>query len=541
MSNYHRFVFLSLAMAGSTGWAQPIEWQVAAAEDGRIVFPGLPTGTNRNIGNAALGNAGQTLYNLRINLPSTLAGYWVWRNGTMTRYARLSSTGVDGPGRSGAEAGHVFTFFPNDNGESGPDGQLSFLASAADPAISGTTTYGLWRWNGVRNVEVVRSLTDGPLGPGLGAGWYFPNNEFVVARQMVGGNLLLHAEVRSPDTSASRLVTRHRPGIGNQACMRTGTSEPDLAPGLTPGDSFDNISSGLARFSVNAYGTVHARLPASGSRSGFWALCNGSPRALVADDVTGRLGPDVGLAAAVFSSFASTPPHASGSQALVYWANWHVPPAASRLGLFRYDGQRNLGIAYNDSDGFFGPNWEGSTWSGFDTDSLSVSGEFAAFAAGVNTTSGTGVDGLWRVQAGQRPEPLALIGVIGALAPEPGRQWRAFDSVATLANGDVLVNARTNPGDIRDLWLFRQGQPHRKLLSIGDALVLPTSTGNVATTISSLSIPAGGARPGSGVDGWVGEDGSLLIRVAVPNYGTMYITGDLGPVRPDRLFDSGMQ
>src|SRR5690606_3920423 len=112
---------------------------------------------------------------------------------------------------------------------------------------------------------------------------------FADARMLDGGSAVFVAEVRSPTNASSRVIGRHLPGSGNQACMRTGATEPMLAPGLTPGDSFAPTTLTLARLGANRVGQVYARLPVSGSREGIFELCNGAPRAIAADNVSGPL------------------------------------------------------------------------------------------------------------------------------------------------------------------------------------------------------------------------------------------------------------
>lgn len=534
---------IALAIAASHADAQPVTWQVVAGEDGRVVTAGLPTGTNRGIGNAMIGNVGAQQHYLRLSTPSALVGYWSWQGNEFVRFAATATSGAEGPGRTGAESDHVFKSLPTRaNGGAGPDGQRMFFAQAGQPGSTANDLWGMWRWNQTRNVEVARPLTDGPLGPGLGTGWIYPNvSNFAWGLAMSGSATLMHAEVRNINNASRRMVTRHN-GQVSQPCLLSGSTETHLAPGLTPGDSFATFSEGLDRFSLNRYGVVHGRLSASGSRSGYWTLCNGAPRVIAANNETGRLGPNIGVEGAVFSSFSSASPHASGSEAVMFWADWRVAPASSRLGLFRADGQGNQPVALNDTDGYYGPNWQGSVWRTFYTDTLSVDGEYAVFRAEVTTTDNTAVTGLWRVRAGDRPQLLALAGIPGEpYEPEAGRVWRSFAATAVFANGDVVVQADSNPGSITDWWLLRPGAVPRRILSVGDTLVIPTSTGNVSTTVSSLTTYSGGSRHASGEDDWAGEDGSLFLRVNVPTYGQVRISTGLGGARADQLFASGLQ
>lgn len=536
---------LALVMAaGAAGSAdaQTPTWRVLAGDHPQIVTPGLPTGAWRSFNSATIGNVGQQQFHLRPATPTALQGHWGWSVTEFVRFAATGSAGVDGPGRTGAEAGHVFKSLSAGGGGAGPDGQRLFFAQAGVPGTTANDLWGLWRWNGTRNIELARPLTDGPLGPGLGAGWNYPNNGFASSLSLPGSGALMHAEVRNANNAARRLVARHN-GQAAQPCLLSSATEAHLAPGLTPGDSFASFLSGLDRFSVSRYGVVHARLPASGSRSGYWTLCNGAPRAFAANNETGRLGPDIGQAGAVFANFPGTSPHASGSDGVMFWADWRVPPASARTGLFRNDGRgNNRPVLMNDAAGFHGPNWQGAVWNVFNTGSLSVADEYAAFTSSVTTTDNTTVSGLWRVRAGDRPEPLALIGISGyPFEPEPGRLWVRFSAVAALANGDVVVEADTNPGNITDLWLFPVDGDPRRILTSGGSVVMPTTSGNVETTFGSITVPTGGSRHASGEDGWVGDDGTLVVRVSTGNHGALRLTTQLQGVRGDALFSSGLQ
>jgi hypothetical protein len=539
MSRIGKSLWAAIACLSSAPLAaQTASWQVIAGENATVVAPNLPAGATRQLADVTVADLGGARFGLRLTSPSAQEGYWAQRQGQWTRYTQLNTTGALGPGRSGAEAGHVFLSIDTGGGDAAPDGRRVFFARASDPAVTLNATYGLWRWDGTANVEVARASTDGVLGPGLGAGWVFPNTSgFADARMLDGGAVLLHAEVRSPTNASSRLLARHAPGAGQQPCMRTGATEAAFAPGLSAGDSFLNITAGLDRLGVTPGGRVYARLQASGSREGLWELCDGAPRAIAVNTEPGARGPDIGIATAIFSDFAFATPQPSGDDGVVFFANWRDPPAGSRLGLFRHDGQFNRGIAYTEPSGFFGPNWLGATWRSFDTGSLSVSGPYAAFVAGLDTADNGDPTGLWRVRAGDRPELVALLGIVGApYEPEPGRTWRSFDALAVMHNGDLVLEATTNPNATKDLWLLQAGRAPRRLLSIAQTIAVPTTQGTVNTTISSFDLLDGGATFAEGKDTWIARDGSLVVPVNVANLGRVYITTRLAVPDPDVNF-----
>jgi hypothetical protein len=521
---------LPLALLGACGahgvaQGQALSLQVIAGDSSSVVTPDVPTTASRTLNDVAVGDTGGALYGFRIQGAANAEGYWA-RSGTrVTRYASLGSAGASGPGRSGAEANHQFLTLPTGGGAASPEGHRSIAARAGDPAATLNATYGLWRWDGVRNIEYARGSTDGTLGPGLGAGWVFPNSSgFATARLLGAGQAVIVAEVTSPTSASSRIIARHVPGVGNLPCMRTTATEPSLSPGLTPGDSFASTLLGLERVGVTLDARIYARLPVSGSREGIFELCDGAPRALAADNDVGALGPDIGVPGTVFSGFSSMPPQPSGADGVMFFANWRTPPASARVGLFRHDGSTNRGVAYNEPSGFFGPNWADATWRSFDVASLAVNGEMAAFEAGLDTADGGDPVGLFRVRAGQSPELVALIGLVGApYEPEPGRTWRSFDAVAVFDNGDLVVDATTNPNSTRDLWLLRRGKAPRRLLSPGHPVRVPTTNGPVDTTITSYAIDGGGARFADGSDHWIGADGTIFLPVQASGFGRLLV------------------
>jgi hypothetical protein len=537
-----RIATLAAACAAANAGAQTLTFQVIAGESSSVVTPDLPSNASRTLYDIEVGDAGGPQFGFRVQGAAVAEGYWVYGAGRLSRYAALATTALPGPGRGGAEATHVFLSLPGGGGSVAPDGQRSFAARAGDPAATLNATHGLWRWDGVRNVEFARASTDGVLGPGLGASWVFPNSGgFGEARMLDGGRPVFVAEVLSPTSASSRIIARHVPGSGNLPCMRTGATEPMLSPGLTPGDSFAVVSLSLSRVGAARDGRIFARLPVSGSREGVFELCSGAPRAIAADNVAGLLGPDIS-GTANFTSFSSMAPQPSGPGSVMFFANWREPPQATRLGLFRHDGVANRGIAYTEPSGFYGPNWMGATWRTFDVDTLSVAGPTAAFVAGLDTADGGDPTGLFRVRAGERPELVALIGLVGApYEPEPGRTWRSFDAIAVFENGDIVVDASTNPNSTRDLWLLRSGRAPRRLLSPGQALRVPTAQGGADTTISSYNLPSGGADPADGSDGWIGTDGTLFLPAQATGHGRVLITARAPTLPPGTLHRDGFE
>ena len=532
---------LAVASIQATGAiAQTVPWRVVAAESSGVVVAGLPA-AGRYIYDVSVGDVGSGLVGLRVSSPDSSAGYWARQQGTFKRYTQVGVTGAYGPGRSGAEATHVFSSVTSGGSGAGADGQRAFLARAGAPGAPEGATWGLWRWNTAQNVEVARVLTDGALGPGLGAGWVFPNaSDFTSGRMMNGGRVLLDADVTSPTGASSHLIAKHVPGQGNQPCMRAGATDPLLAPGLSAGDSFGSSWS-FSNLALTPEGRVYGDFSASGSRAGIWEICAGAPRAIAVNAEAGVRGPDIGIATATYTS-EIYPPYPGNDGAIVFFAYFRPTSGdSSRLGLFRNDGAGNRPLAMNDATGDYGPHWEGSTWRVFNTDSLSVAGEYAAFSGGVTTSDGGDPNGLWRARKGGAPELVALIGLTGSYGPEANRTWRSFGASAVLANGDIVLEAQTDPGDEHALWLLQGGHAPRRILQNGQNVGVPTATGTVQAALTSFDLPNGGALTSRGGDGWIGLDGTILIAAGINGYsGTSWLMAQ--PSNPiDRIFRNGFE
>lgn len=537
---------LCFALVGSAQ-AQLATWRVVSGTESAVSVPGLPAGT-RLMYDEAIASGGQQRFGMRLGSPTPATGYWAYSGALWQHYAAENVADLRGPGRVGAEANHQFLSLANSWGIAAADGQRLFAARASDPAQTLFATYGLWRFDGSRNVEIARASTDGVFGPGLGVNWTFPNNaNFPEGRMLAGGQAIFQNEVISPGGATTRMLARHVPGQGNVPCLRVSATETALAPGITAGDSFLNFSNFATRLMVSPSGRVIARFTTSASIEALFELCNGAPRALAVTQETGNRGPQVGQTNAVFTAFSTVPPMHGVDRDFFYIATWRVAPNPNRESLFRHINGQNIGIAYNESSGFNGPNLQGvglqgSTWNDFSDPDLTTTGDYSAFVASVNTPESTTLSGVWRVRAGQRPEPLALLNLAsGSYIPEAGRSWRSFDSLAVFANGDVLLNATTNPNSVRDLWLLRAGQPPQRVLSSGTQVNVPTSQGNVLSTVSTISIPDGGAAHGYGQNSWTTPDGALLVRVSSSPSGTLLLTNKAAVPDPNVLLQAGFE
>lgn len=530
---------LVVALIQAPAFAQTVAWRVVAANDGDVTTPGLPGGVDRYLADFKLGHAGADQVGFRVSTPSASAGYWALRDGVLSRYMQTDVDGDLGPGRVGDESGHVLLDYAVDWGDAAADGQRIFAARAGDPNLPvADASYGVWRHDATRNIEIARSLTDGVLGPGLGSGWTFPDQaEFSSGWSLDGGAVLLSAKVDSPTSARRYLIALHRPGQGNQPCLLTDSTDPTLAPGLGANAYFDSSWS-PSDLAVGPGDRIYGEFSASGagSRQGIWELCDGAPAARAVDEETGARGPDLGIETAYFQVFYGHPVPAADDSFYFVATGRESVGGAGFGGLFRHDGTRNVPVALNGDAGAYSPHWEDATFRSIREASLSAAGEYVAFEAALDTADGGDPDGLWRHRVGEVPEPVAIIGVIGAWAPEPNRTWASFRASAILSNGDILLEAHTDPGNEYALWLLQAGHAPRRVLEIGQNVAVPTAAGLVQAPISSFELPDGdgvGASYSRGVDSWIGADGTILVRANVSGYGiALLLAQPSNPVDP---------
>lgn len=528
---------ITLALAAPHVHAQTVPWRAVIGNNSSVVVPGLPS-TTRSYGDVLLSDAGAGRVGVRM-ISSSLFGYWAYRQGTWAQYMKNGVTGALGPGRTGSESAHVFIDFNSGFGAAGFDGQRVFVAKAGDPNDTVNATWGVWRWDQQKNVEIARVLTDGARGPGMGADWAYASGTSFAARAMNGGRVIVNADVTSPTNQTNRLLMQSVPGQGNQPCMLRGSTSRDLAPNLVAGDYFDTTWS-IDSLAVTPASRVYGSFSAS-SGYGIWEVCNGAPRARAASGRTDMLGPDIGIATATFTSSFTTP--RPGDEGNVYFFANYRPTSgdSSRAGLFWNDGATNRPLAINDAAGTYGPHWLDATWTSFNTGSLMSAGPWSAFTASTRTGDGGTQQGLWRVTAGGSPELVALLDLLGTYGPESGRSWRSFYATAILSNGDIIVAAYTNPNNEYALWLLKRGQAPRRILAGGQSVSIPTASGVVADTVSTFSLDdSGPATYGGGSDSWVGADGTVLVQVTAATYGSVRVMAI--PSNPvDLIFRNGFE
>jgi len=132
---------------------------------------------------------------------------------------------------------------------------------------------------------------------------------------------------------------------------------------------------------------------------------------------------------------------------------------------------------------------------------------------------------------------------VQAYAPEPGRTWASFTASAVFSNGDIVLAARTNPGDTYAIWLLPRGGVPRRVLEPGQVLTLQTPNGPRQETIGSFALPANGGDYSGGEDNWVAADGTLFLRVRMVGEVSenFFISTKLNVPNPLNIFADGFE
>ena len=515
-----------LALLPLAAAAQDVTWNVVASEDFRVPMGPLQTNSDRTLDELYLLESGSGRFGFWHSSPDVDRGLWAYNGASYTRYMKFNQAGGSGgPNRTGTEQSHVFLERYSGYDDAAPDGRRAFLARAGIPNDSGSQSNGVWFWLGIgANREVARAMTDGPLGPALGPGWYIDGSSgFLQVRTLPGAGVLVDATVVAPNTSRSDTIFKYVSGTGNVPCALSGAAPVNLSPGLVAGDQFSRWSSNSRVRTIDAQGHVYGLFETSGSRAGIFELCNGAPRALAADDETGNRGPGLSSPNGIFSSFYNGAILGEpGLFSFVAIAR-DAPGGNSVNGVFRNDGTRNKPLALSGDTGIYSPHWNGAVFTSFNEDTLDAGGRYVVFGATVNS-GGTSVAGVFRAGASGGPRPIALVNVLVDYGPGNSQTWTNFYERAVFANGDIVMRARTSADDTA-IWLFQEGKPARRILGPGSAITLPTTSGNVQTTLSSLDLDGStGAQYASGRNGWAASDGTVLVRGYSNTYGEIWLT-----------------
>ncbi len=524
------------------------EWRVVLTRSSNtITLPNLPAPGSYDIalpGPVISDSAGG---NLNFVLRLANGEYDLWRElpGALQAYAQIGATGSTGPGRTGAEAGHVFRRLTNASttyvfSDSNQQDARVFTGYAGDPAATlDNSPIGAWISTTTGNTEFARFGTDGALGPALGAGWSFQSNGgpniFGTLHALPGGAVLMQTGARSPVPPNLPYVTlvRHQPGVGNLACSVTQSTNTAWAPGVLGNDYFEAIryASSSPRGEVYAAADAARQTPIA-VRNGIWQFCAGSPQIKALSQSTGALGPNIpGNANAVFTSIL--PNIAPSTAGAFYFTGKSENTTLPFKGIFHHANGQNTALLLNGVEGALGPQIPGFV---FDTileyDPISA-GRFAIVRATIRPVGGSSSTvGIWRLRPDASPEPVAIIGNTGAFVPMAGRVWRDLDLFNIFENGDVIVqSATTNPPallDVVSVWRIRPGRAPEEILKRGDFVRTPTAAGPVLRAVRGFSRPGAGSaaiREYGGDDSWVSASGQALINVEIePMEGLTFVS-----------------
>lgn len=512
-----------LALPVSSLHAQLANWTVVSSSNVIIPTAGFPSNVAPSFSSFSLGDVGRGLI-----VGSGNVGHYARINGVFAQYVQFDVASALGPGRSGAEAGHVFRAIASGVHDIGANGQVVFWGRAGAPgSVTNSLPVAVWRWDTLRNTEISRNLTDGVLGPNLGPGWFFNSG----APNLLGlpnGNILINADLTSPTSATRKAVILHAVGVGNTPCMLQASTDLSLSPNLGDNSTFESPGFS-ASYSTVAFGTkvfVAASTSAVTGNEGIWEICNGAPRAIAATGRAGTLGPSYGVNTAYFESIDSNVrPGALGD--LVFQAGFRDVDAVGQPhldGVFRHRSGVNQRLAYTGTAGAQGPNWLGSTFSTLAASTLTSDGKHVAFEGNARTPDTTTVSGIWRIQPDGNPEPVALEGILGQFGPAPGQTFASFGQWTLLANGDVIANCAVNGGG-GGLYRFAIGRAPEEIIRVGQIIPVQTTSGIVQATINSFQIvtPAGDNTSSynwSGIDSWTGTDASVLLSASINVGGT---------------------
>lgn len=535
-----RFVIAALFALASSGSAQA-QWRVVGhSSSAQIAVPQLPVAAaGHAISAAQLAPSG--MLSLLLTQSNGRDGYWIERNNGLLASAELDVVGASGPGRGGAEAGHVFRqlLSPPDAARSGDH---VFIARAGTPGASPNNTLdGVWLANGNANVEIARFGSEGVLGPNLGSGWTYSGNvPFETAHIAQPGTAILYANVRTSDSNSRSAITRHQAGV-NGTCAMAFDSRPAFAPGVFAADLFESISQpgSSRRGAIYARGTARTDPAGGGFRIGLWRLCNGAPAALAVTLETGPRGPGLELGTEVFEQFADRV--APIDQGVLFAATGRESitngtPAFD--GVFLHDNGSVRPILIDNRVGNFGPAISGMVFSSSVLRRVESTGRWALVQTNVRPQAGgSSQAGVWRLSAERGVEPLALVGGSGALVPEAGSQWVSFERTAISANGETIVLANTSLRGL-GVWRLHPSQPPARVLSIGDSIEVPTSAGLAQAQVTAIGVTGtASAEDYAGDDGWLSDDGRAAVRVSVSGYSASSIWAR--GIASDRIFVDG--
>jgi len=399
--------------------AQPITFDTIALTGTDGAFgPGLGPGAEYRFLSTAslpfLNNTGMVTFN------STLTGtgingdggMWVGGDRPLTMVARSGTDGLLGPNLgTGITFGEVGGW-ANDAGDLLIRGNVSGFGGFVE---------GLFlKPDGGSLNPIARTVTDGPLGPGLGAGVNFTgfgglrmnSNTEVVLHAGYGGALFGNGFWKYAEGSLSAL-------------FRTGTDGP-LGPGLGPGVEFGTLVNDGTHFTLNASGqiAVQGSLAVAGNNDVVWLSNDGSPVYIAREGDQAPIDPAI-APNITYQSLFGVAPILNDSGQMVFGARLTGFGAGEdgnrNRGIFLLDDGTVTAIASGFTDGPFGPGLgPGVEFAALTGSRINAAGQVVFFTSllgpGVNDDNRFG---LWMADGGS-PQIVARGGTDGPLGPGLG-------------------------------------------------------------------------------------------------------------------------
>lgn len=507
------FVALATAPVLVSAQAAP-RWTLVTSDNPAFPTPGIGNVAVLPIQPALNDADGQSL-RMQLDPNASIGGIWLRVGTGFVPVARRYTTGALGPRRQGAESTHQFVDLSQFE-DAGPGPGTTFLATAGEPGGSAPTV-GLWRWQDGQNRELARYGTDGALGPGLGPGWRFRStNVSAMALNTGADGAALAQSVTSP-TDAVRAALVMLRADGNQPCMLQDDPSAALGPNLGDGSVFLFGTYRTARHGERYF------VNATASREGIWQVCAGPPRPIAVVQGSGSLAPDVGSGSARYTTIR-TLPRPLADRALAFIASYDIDssgPAPIRGALWWHRAGSNQLLAQTgDGSTALGPNYQGAAFEFIDSvnSTFDAAGPYIALETSALTPQNQRINGLWRWRAGTPPEPLALEGQSGAVAPGPGQTFARIDRWKLFANGDILADCQVSGGP-SGLFLFARGRTPRLVLAAGQSITLDGVGSASTATVESFALlegsDTGAADSAIGVDAWSSDDGGMAVSATI--------------------------
>ncbi len=539
-----------LLLAATTSSLSAQSWTLVSSANPALATPGFPTGTAPDFYEIAYADQGRGMVRALLSPNLSYGGQWLRLNDVFVPIARQNVEGLLGPNRSGVEANHVFLSISQAYSDVAPDGQIVF-GGFAGPTGTSNTTLAAWRSQNGTNAEVLRFGDQGSLGPNLpfGAAWQFGSTgtSWLNLTSIGAGQVLIDSVALSPGGPTRGVIVLHQLTLGNQPCLLQESTLSNLSPNLGDGSVFSGAFNGYLPVVHDQRIYVNASTNTAGSnlREGIWRICDGAPRALALTNTIGNLGPGTS-GTGVFDQIRTAPRPLE--QNVVFLASFR-PSTNSSLsdGIFVNRNNSNQLVAQTFVNSTVGPNYQNSQFTNLDSNNTSFSGAglHLAFETNARKTDNSNFRGIWRIRPGGNPEPVALEGESGDVAPGPGQSFQRIDRWALFGNGDIVADCIVNNGP-SGLYLFPLGRPPRLVLQDGQAI---TINGNISASVTSYGFPTSGdssngaSASWSGTDSWAGKDGSILINAMlnVPSGGSGMALIRTQLSDPDRVFRNGFE